>query len=105
MLYTGLKRKQLYAIIPLKGWEEMSIVLNLYKQSLINRKNNAQLELIQNNARKLAMLGGLHSNSNLASVSSAETALDLDNLSASTELMAVNAELASLNNAHLDYMS
>ena len=83
----------------------MSIVLNLYKQSLINRKNNAQLELMHNNARKLAMLGGLHTGMDLGAISSAETALDLDNLSASTELMAVNAELAALNNTHLDYMS
>ena len=83
----------------------MSILLNLHKQSLINRKNNAQLELFHNNAKKLAMLGGLHQGMNLNSVSSMETALDLDNLTASTELMAVNAELASLNNTHLDYMS
>ena len=83
----------------------MSIVLNLYKQSLINRKNNAQLELIRNNAQKLAMLGGLHRNYDLNSVSSMENAIDLDNLTASTELMAVNAELAALDNAHLDYMS
>lgn len=83
----------------------MSIVLNLYKQSLINRKNNAQLALIQNNAQKLAMLGGLHKNTSLSEVSSMENALDLDNVSLSTELMAVSAELASLDNAHIDYMS
>ena len=83
----------------------MSIVLNLYKQSLINRKNNAQLALIQNNAQKIAMLGGLHLGSSLESVSSAESAIDLDNVSLSSELMAVNAELAALDNAHIDYMS
>jgi len=83
----------------------MSVVLNLYKQSLINRKNNAQLELLQNNARKMAMLGGLHLNSDISSVSSYENAIDLDNLSLSSELMAVSAELASLENSHLDFMS
>ena len=83
----------------------MSIVLNLYKQSLINRKNNAQLALIQNNAQKLAMLGGLHLGSDINSVSSMENSLDLDNVSLSSELMAVNAELAAIDNAHIDYMS
>jgi len=82
----------------------MSIVLNLYKQSLLNRKNNAQMELIRNNAQKLAMLGGLHLGSDLNSISSLENSIDLDNLCASSELMAVNAELAALDNSHIDYM-
>ncbi len=83
----------------------MSVVLNLYKQSLINRKNNAQLELINNNAKKLAMLGGLKLGDNLNSVSSIENNMDLDNVFLSSELMAVNAELAALNSAHIDYLS
>ena len=82
----------------------MSIVLNLYKQSLMQRKNNAQLELFQNNSRKLAMLGGLHMGSNLGSVSAMENAIDFDNLSLSYELAAINSELEAINSTHIDYM-
>ena len=85
----------------------MSIVLNLYKQSLITRRNNAQAELFHNNSRKLAMLGGLHYGlgSNLASVSSMESAIDLDNLSLNSELMAINSELGAINGCNINYLS
>jgi len=87
---------------------KMSIVLNLYKQSLINRKNNAQLAMIQNNAQKIAMLGGLHKNPNYADydfLSESETDLDLALDNALIEYMAVSSELEALNNANIDYMS
>lgn len=84
----------------------MSIVLNLYRQNLINRKNNAQLQLMQNHARMLNFLGthqGKLSDPNPAAV--LENRLAFQNNCASTELMMANCELAALENSSLNYLA
>lgn len=77
----------------------MSIVQLLARQNLILRKNNLQLQLLQNSAAKRNMLNNLSFGGglNLENISARECALDLDSISASTELMAINAELGALN--------
>lgn len=78
----------------------MSLVTALARQRLIAEKNGLQCQLLQNSAAKrnslqnLSFSGGL----NLEGAFALENSLDLDNISASTELMAVNAELAALKN-------
>ncbi len=80
----------------------MSIVTLLARQNLIARKNDLQYQMLQNSSSMRRMLnsnvffgGGL----NLADISSRETAMDLENIAASSELMAINAELNSLNDS------
>lgn len=84
----------------------MSILLSLYKQSLISAKNNNQLALLQNSARKLHMLGTHQGHRDFGKLSSMENVIDMENVAASTELSVINAELGALrDSSSLDYFA
>lgn len=78
----------------------MSIIALLARQSLIARKNNLQYQLLQGSSLRRRVLDNVSFGGgfDLADISQREAALDLENISASSELMAVNAELSALNN-------
>ena len=82
----------------------MSIVTLLARQSLIARKNYLQTQMLQNSALRRGMLDNISFGGgyNLAEISARETAMDLENISASSELMAINAELSALSNYSSD---
>ena len=85
----------------------MSIVLSLYKQSLINRKNNAQLQLMQNNARMMNFLGTHQGKLDdpIPSANTLENRINLENASLGTELAITNSELQALNTGSIDYFA
>lgn len=86
----------------------LSIAKQLEKQSLIARRNNLELSLLQNSAAQRGLLNSPHFGGGLATVNAAEASLGLSNISNGTELMAVNAELAALNDStssRLNYMA
>ena len=77
----------------------MSIISLLAKQNLILRKNNLQYALLKNSAARRNMLnnisfGGVSCFENAYNY---EKALDLNSIFASSELMAINAELSAIN--------
>ena len=74
------------------------IVEALYRQSLIAQRNNLQFAMLQNWSNQRSMLNGGYS-------PSFEGALELENISNSIQLMAINAELNALNNAKMDYLA
>ncbi len=78
----------------------MSIVTLLARQNLIARKNDLQYQLLQGSSLRRSMLDNVSFSGgfDLADISRRESALDLENISASSELMAINAELNALNN-------
>ena len=61
---------------------------------------NKTAALIESSLMIGAILGGASKDS----VSAMENAIGLDNLSLSSELAAIDAELGAINNAHIDYM-
>ena len=77
----------------------MSILVSLYKQSLIADRNNKELALLQNSARRMHMLGTHQGRMDYGEINTEENAIDMQNISDSTELMAINAELDALNNS------
>ena len=83
----------------------MSIVLNLYKQSLISRKNDMELQILRNNSGRMNFLG-THQGKKLDDPipTSFENKIDLENIMASTELLAINSELEALN-CSLNYLA
>ncbi len=85
----------------------MSILTSLYKQSLIHQKNNAEFQLLRNNASKMNFLGTHQGRADFSGIKDFENAIDLDNIGLSTELSFVNAELNSLNEfgSSLNYLA
>ena len=83
----------------------MSLVTQLARQSLIAQKNNLQFQMLQNNSIQRGMLNNPLFMGNLEMANRAETSLMLDNINASSQLMAVNAELNALNNTKLNYLA
>jgi len=74
------------------------IIQALYKQNLIAQKNNLQYSLLQNWANQRSMLNGTY-NPFFAG------ALELQGVSDSIQLMAINAELNALNNSKMNYLA
>jgi hypothetical protein len=70
----------------------------LHRQNLIAQKNNLQYSLLQNSASQRSLLNGGFSPS-FAGM------LELQSVSDSIQLMAINAELNALNNAKIDYLA
>ncbi len=85
----------------------LSIARQLEKQSLIAQRNNLEYQMLQNSAAQRGLLNSPHFTGGLATVNAAETSLGMDNVMNETQLMAVNAELAALNNASsgLNYLA
>ena len=87
---------------------KLSIVLNLYKQTLLRQKNDAELQLLRNNAQKTNFLGTHQGRYSLEDANSFENRLDCENIAASAQLSAINAELNALNgsnNSSLNYFA
>ncbi|MBR2069344.1 MAG: hypothetical protein IJ877_06235 [Candidatus Gastranaerophilales bacterium] len=74
------------------------LIQALHKQNLIAQKNSLQYGLLQNWASQRSMLNGGYS-------PSFGSALELQGISDSIQLMAINAELNALNNAKMDYLA
>ena len=70
----------------------------LHRQSLIAQKNNLYYGLLQNWAAQRSMLNGSYC-PNFGGL------LELQAVSDSAQLMAVNAELNALNNAKINYLA
>lgn len=85
----------------------MSILTTLYKQSLIHQRNNAELQMIRNNAARMNFLGIHQGRTDFSDTTDFENSLDLDNINLSTELAAVNTELNSINKvgSSLNYLA
>jgi len=83
----------------------MSIVQMLAKQQAIAQRNKIMYQSLQNSAMRRNMLANPSFMGNLEDASAMETALALDDISNSTQLMAINAELQALDNAKLDYFA
>ena len=86
----------------------LSIARSLEKQNLIAQKNNLTAQLLQNSAAQRELLNSPHFGGSLATVSAAEASSGMSKITNETQLMAINAELAALNNASsngLDYMA
>ena len=83
----------------------MSLVTQLARQSLIAQKNNLQFQMLQNNSIQRGMLNNPLFTGNLEMANRAESSLMSDNLNASVQLMALNAELNALNNTKLNYLA
>lgn len=75
----------------------ISLVQMLTKQSLIAQKNNLQMQMLNNSAHQRRLLSNVNFMGNLEYANSIGTALELENVSNSTQLMAINAELQALN--------
>ena len=73
----------------------MSIVLALYKQSLVAERNNLQYGLLRNWSAQRSLLRNAPSFTGAANIGNN---LELSGLNDSIQLMAVNAELNALNN-------
>ena len=76
----------------------MSLIQALHRQSLIAQRNNLQYSLLQNWSAQRSMLNGGY-NPSFAGL------LELQGVSDSTQLMAINAELNALNNANINYLA
>jgi hypothetical protein len=74
------------------------IIEALHRQNLIAQKNNLQYNLLQNSACQRSFLNGGFS-------PSFGSMLELQSVSDSIQLMAINAELNALNNSKLDYLA
>ena len=74
------------------------LIQALHKQYLTAQKNNLQYALLQNWSNQRAMLNGGY-NPSFASN------LELQGVSDSIQLMAINAELNALNNAKINYLA
>ena len=83
----------------------MSLVTQLARQSLIAQKNNLQFQMLQNNSIQRGMLNNPLFMGNLEMANRAESSLMSDNLNASVQLMALNAELNALKEAELNYLA
>ena len=83
----------------------MSLVTQLARQSLIAQKNNLQFQMLQNNSIQRGMLNNPLFMGNPEMANRAESSLMSDNLNASVQLMALNAELNALNNTKLNYLA
>ncbi len=85
----------------------MSILTSLYKQSLIQQRNNAQLQMLRNNASRMHFLGTHQGRGDFSDVTDFENTLALDDSNLSTELSAINAELDSINSvgSSLNYLA
>lgn len=77
----------------------MSLLTSLYKSSLIAQRNNLEYQRIQNSGNMFSLLSNPSFSGDLKSVSAMENSLQLENSLNETELMAINAELNSLNQA------
>lgn len=77
----------------------------LARQNLIAQKNNLQMQMLENSASQRRMLSNPYFRGNLQEASNYETALGLQNISDSAQLMAINAELDSLSSSKLDFMA
>ena len=73
----------------------MSLLTSLATQSLIAQRNNLQFQMLQNNSSQRGMLSNPLFMGNLEMANRAESSLMLDNLNASVQLMALNAEAAN----------
>ena len=73
------------------------LIQALHKQNLIARKNNLQYSLLQNWANQRSMLSGMY-NPTFAGT------LELQSVSDSIQLMAINAELNAINNSKMNYL-
>ena len=80
----------------------ISLTAMLHKQNLIAQKSNLQMQMLNNSARQRSLLSNLNFCGNLEYANTLGTALELENISNSTQLMAINAELNSINNALKD---
>ena len=83
----------------------MSLLTSLATQSLIAQRNNLQFQMLQNNSLQRGMLNNPLFTGNLEMANRAESSLMLDNLNASVQLMALNAELNALKEAKLNYLA
>ncbi len=85
----------------------LSIARQLEKQSLVAQRNNLEYQMLQNSAAQRGLLNSPYFTGGLATVSAAEASLGMENIMNETQLMAVNAELAALNNSssRLDYLA
>lgn len=83
----------------------MSLLTSLATQSLIAQRNNLQFQMLQNNSSQRGMLSNPLFMGNLEMANRAESSLMLDNLNASVQLMALNAELNALKEAKLNYLA
>ncbi len=83
----------------------MSLLTSLATQSLIAQRNNLQFQMLQNNSLQRGMLSNPLFMGNLEMANRAESSLMLDNLNASVQLMALNAELNALKEAKLNYLA
>ena len=77
------------------------LIQALHKQYLIAQKNNLQYALLQNWDAQRAMLNGEYCGYS----PSFGDALELQGISDSIQLMAINTELNALNNAKIDYLA
>ncbi len=83
----------------------MSILTSLYRQSLIAQKNNLQYQILQNSPYRQSLMSNPYFSGNLQEVNNIETAMTMENVSASAQLMAINTELDSLNSSRLNYLA
>ena len=83
----------------------MSIAALLARQSLIHQKNNLQFQMMQNNQARYNMLQNISFNGSLEECAAQENSLDLENISNSSQLMAINAELEALSSSKLNYLA
>ena len=83
----------------------MSLVTQLARQSLIAQKNDLQFQMLQNNSIQRGMLNNPLYMGNLEMANALESSLVQDNLNASTQLMALNAELNALKDTKLNYLA
>lgn len=83
----------------------MSLVTQLARQSLIAQKNDLQFQMLQNNSIQRGMLNNPFYMGNLEMANALESSLVQDNLNASTQLMALNAELNALKDTKLNYLA
>ena len=83
----------------------MSIATLLYRKSLIAQQNNLQFQMLQNSARQRNMLDNIQFMGNLEQAHNMETALALQNIDNSSQLMAISAELSALNSSKINYLA
>ena len=74
------------------------LIQALRRQSLIAQRNNLQFGLLQNMAAQRSMLQS-------GCIPTFGSALELQSINDSTQLMAISAELNALNNAKFDYFA
>ena len=79
----------------------MSILLSLYKQNLIRQRNDAQFQMLRNNAQMMNFMGTHRGRTDFSDINNSENAIALDNLSLSTRLAVANAELKALDRSGL----